>query len=98
MDKNPLNNRFITGFLSGLILPVIISIIVFIVSSDELEAGAYINRIVNRNILTHMISVFVFPNVFLFLIFNRFDKLRSARGILGVTILWAILVFIIKMV
>jgi len=38
----------------------------------------------------------VFPNIFLFLLFIRFDMLKSARGVLGITIFWAVLVFAVK--
>ena len=96
MNKSQGHNSFATGFLAGIILPVIISTIAVVVLSNDMGARAYIERVLNQNILTHLISVCVFPNVFLFLIFNRFDKLRSSKGVLGATILWAIMVFIIK--
>jgi len=38
----------------------------------------------------------VFPNVLIFLLFNRFDMLRASRGVLGITMAWAIVVFIVK--
>jgi hypothetical protein len=38
----------------------------------------------------------VFPNIIIFLIFNRLDMLRAARGVLAVTIIWAVIVFGVK--
>jgi len=95
MNKTPLNNRFLTGFLAGFLLPVFIAIYIF--SRTGMSLKAFIERIISRNILTHVISVCVFLNVIIFLVFNRFDKLSSAKGVLGVTILWTLAVFAIKL-
>ena len=97
MIKEQVSNRFITGFITGLLLPVIVFLIVFIVSKDK-DPGSYLQRILDRNLITNMMSLCVFPNVFAFLIFNRFDKLQSSKGVLGVTIIWALTVFLIKMI
>ena len=97
MIKEQVSNRFITGFITGLALPVIVFLIVFIVSKDK-DPGSYLQRILDRNLITNMMSLCVFPNVFAFLIFNRFDKLQSSKGVLGVTIIWALTVFLIKMI
>ena len=97
MNRYPLNNRFITGFLAGLLLPVIAFIAIYIFSKTGMSIKAFIERIISRNILTHVITLCVFLNLIIFLIFNRFDKLRSAKGVLGVTIIWALAVFAIKL-
>lgn len=90
-------NRFITGFIAGLLLPMVVFFVVYLFTGDELSLKAYAGRILSRNILSHAISLCVFPNVVLFLIFNRSDRLLSARGVLGVTILWAMAVFAVKL-
>jgi len=97
MSNSNFSNRMSTGMLVGLILPIIVFIIVYLFSSDGQSFGSYLDRVGGRNLITHFISLCVFPNVFAFLIFNRFDKLQSSRGVLGITIIWAIVVFIIKM-
>ncbi len=97
MNKAPLNNRFLTGFIAGFMLPVIVFIAIYIFSRTGMSLKAFIERIISRNILIHVISVCVFLNVIIFLVFNRFDKLSSAKGVLGVTILWTLAVFAIKL-
>lgn len=84
------------GAVAGFILPVIIFLIVYIVSSHEKTIAAYAGRIVRANILTHIISLCVFPNIFLFLVTNRLDMLKATKGVLGITIFWAALVFAVK--
>jgi hypothetical protein len=86
----------ITGLISGFIFPLIIGLLIFLFSSGEMSLGSYLARIAESNIITHSITLCVFPNIFIFLKFNRFDMLRAARGILAITIVWAAVVFAVK--
>ncbi|MBS0010072.1 MAG: hypothetical protein KFF49_01595 [Bacteroidales bacterium] len=96
MSRPPLNNRFLTGFVSGLILPLLVFLGVYIFTGDGMSLKAFTERIISRNTLTLMMSLCVFPNGIIFLVFNYFDKLKSAKGVLGITIIWALAVFAIK--
>ncbi|HLN20157.1 MAG TPA: hypothetical protein VK213_03655 [Bacteroidales bacterium] len=87
-----------TGIASGILLPFITGLIIYLFTSAGLSLHAYLLRIAETNIITHAITLCVFPNVAIFFIFNRFDMLRACRGVLGVTIFWAILVFVIKFI
>lgn len=89
-------DKVLIGFISGLILPFIVGLIVYIFSSGGKTLFSYLDKIVNSNILTHSITLCVFPNVLIFLLFNHFDMLRASRGVLAVTIAWAIIVFGVK--
>lgn len=89
-------NRLGTGLISGMILPLVIGLIVYLVSSHGMSPGAYALRLKEAGIITHSISICVFPNIIIFLIFNRLDMLRAVRGTLAITIIWAIMVFTVK--
>ncbi len=89
-------DKQLTGLLSGFLLPFIIGFITFLLSAHQQSLGDYLHRIYISGIVTHAVSLCVFPNVIIFLIFNRFDMLKAARGVLAATIVWAILVFAIK--
>ncbi len=89
-------DRLLTGLVSGFLLPVIIGICIYFFSSGNMSAGSYLSRLRESDIITHSITLCVFPNIFIFLIFNRFDMLHAARGTLAITIIWAILVFGVK--
>lgn len=84
------------GALSGFVAPLLISIVVWLFSQGGSSLPGYLKRIVEADILTHIISLCVFPNIFLFLLFNRLDMLRATRGVLAITIFWAVLVFAVK--
>jgi hypothetical protein len=89
-------DKVYVGAISGFVIPIIIGLCVYLFSADDKTITEYITRIIFANILTHIISLCVFPNIFLFLIFNRLDMLRATKGVLGITIFWAILVFAVK--
>jgi len=89
-------DRIITGLVSGLIFPLIVGIIIYLFTSGHMSPGSYLSRLADSNIITHSITLCVFPNIFIFLIFNRFDMLRASRGILAMTIAWAVIVFGVK--
>ena len=90
------HDKILTGLIPGLVLPFIVGLIVFLFSSSHLTLHSYLARIIESNIMTHAITLCVFPNIIIFLIFNRFDMLRASRGVLGMTIVWAIIVFAVK--
>jgi hypothetical protein len=90
-------DNLITGIIGGVFLPVIVGFIIFAFTAHGRSLIEYLERISDGNIATHAITLCVFPNVFIFLLFNRFDMLRGARGVLAVTIVWAAIVFAIKL-
>lgn len=87
----------LTGFLSGLLLPFIVGFFIYLFSGTSQSLRSFLERLADSDIITHTISLCVFPNIVIFLLFNRFDMLRASRGVLTVTILWAILVFTVKL-
>jgi hypothetical protein len=89
-------DKLITGIVSGLILPFIVGLIIYSVSSGHQSIHTFLLRIADSSIITHSITLCVFPNIIIFLIYNRFDMLRATRGVLAVTIVWAVLVFGVK--
>ena len=89
-------DRVTLGALAGFLAPIIIGLLIYLFSTGDRSLAEYVGRLIYADIVTHIISLCVFPNIFLFLIFNRLDMLRAVRGILGITIFWAILVFALK--
>jgi len=97
MSKIQLKNHFLTGFLAGLLLPLIVFVVIYLFSGDGLSLKEYTLDIARRNVLTHIISLSVLSNLVIFLLFNRFDKLKSSRGVVGITLLWALTVLAIRL-
>lgn len=85
-------DNMLTGILTGLIVPVV-SFLIYVVSFREGEKVIdVLNGFVNRNVLTHVISLSVVPNLLVFFLFLWASKENSARGIIGATIIYALFV------
>jgi hypothetical protein len=91
-------DKLLYGIISGLLLPFITGLIVFLFSSENLTFLEYLVKLFLADIMTHAISLCVFPNILIFFLYMRFDMLRAARGVLGMTIIWAVIVFIVKII
>jgi len=89
-------DKVITGLISGFVLPFIVGTIIWLATSGHQSLHSFLSRIADSKIITHSITLCVFPNIIIFLIFNRFDMLRATRGVLAITIIWAVLVFVVK--
>jgi amino acid permease len=96
MTRTEKYDRVSLGAIAGFLVPLIIGLIVYLFSTGNKSLAEYIKQIIDADVITHTISLCVFPNIFLFLIFNRLDMLRATKGVLGITIFWAVLVFAVK--
>jgi hypothetical protein len=86
----------LTGVVSGLVFPFIIGTAIYLFSSGHQSLHSYLVRIADSSIITHSITLCVFPNILIFMLFNQFDMLRATRGVLAITIVWAVIVFAVK--
>ncbi|MBN1108843.1 MAG: hypothetical protein JXR66_00135 [Bacteroidales bacterium] len=91
-------DKTLTGVLSGIILPLTVALFIFIFAKEDPSPAQWLKRISLAGVWTHIISLCVFPNVIIFFIFNHFDMLRASRGVLGITIVWAVVVLLDKFV
>jgi hypothetical protein len=91
-------DKLIIGIISGLLLPLITAMVVFLFIKGDNTMNSFFDRIAAAGIETNVITLCVFPNVIVFLLFNHFDMLRASRGVLAVTIFWAVIVFGIKFI
>jgi hypothetical protein len=89
-------DRIQTGIISGILIPLIIAFFIFIFSRGNPSLSEWFHRISRAGMETNIITLCVFPNVFIFLLFNHFDMLKASRGVLGITIIWALIVFLVK--
>jgi hypothetical protein len=90
-------DKLIIGIAAGLVLPFLVGLIIYFFSTNGMSLVKYWEHLNRSNIITHSISLCVFPNVLIFLIFDRLDMLNATKGVLAVTIIWALLVFAIKL-
>lgn len=90
-------NSIILGLLLGIFLPILVFILYYFSRFGEIPFFDYVDRLIQAGKLVHVVSLSVFPNLGMFFLFVRTNRLRAARGVLTATVLCGILVFVLKL-
>lgn len=93
------SNRFDNvgiGFLIGFILPVIVFAIVYLIGKNDISIPEYMKSLQQLNVLVKLGSLCVFVNSAVFMGFIKLKYEKTARGILGATIVYAFVILISK--
>jgi hypothetical protein len=90
-------DRFLTGFLPALLLPLIGSYIYYLVFFDYMGLKQFYNHIVSNRLFISVLSIGTILNLGLFFLFYRFEKDQCARGVIGATFIYAFIVLYFKM-
>lgn len=89
MTKKKTFDKFYIGFILGLIFPLI-AVYFFYVFQNFNSFEGFIKEIFEYNVATKVISVCLTANLAIFYFFIHTKKYFSAKGVVGVTILYAI--------
>ena len=84
------------GFLIGFILPVIVFAFVYYVGNREVSLTEYMRSLQELNVFIKLGSLCVFVNSGAFMGMIKLKQEKTARGILGATIIYAFVVLISK--
>ncbi|MBN2635397.1 MAG: hypothetical protein JXR61_03945 [Prolixibacteraceae bacterium] len=93
--KNKLDHTGI-GFLIGFSVPVLVFLIFYLVGNHQVSLADFARGLWKLNALIKLGSLCVFVNSIVFMIFIRMKFEKTARGILGATIMYAFVVLISK--
>ena len=91
--RQPLDSTGI-GFLAGFVVPVLVFLAVFIFGESDVSFNNYVKNLWHLQALIKLGSLCVFANLLVFMGFIKIDYEKSARGVLGATILYALAVLI----
>lgn len=83
------------GIITGLVVPFIVIIGFYMYRGSE-SIDAFFEKIVSVGIFSELVSLCVVPNLLLFFIFMWTNRLRSARGVIGATFIYALIVIVLK--
>ncbi|MCK4663641.1 MAG: hypothetical protein KAT68_12295 [Bacteroidales bacterium] len=89
-------NTLLTGLIFGFIIPVISFFIFYFFKKNNFDFTDFIQHLRNYNILSNLISLCVIPNLIIFFIFIWKNFLYSARGVVMATMIYGIIMIIIK--
>ena len=95
--KNRFDNTGI-GFLIGFLIPLIVFFAVYYLGNRNVSLADYTKSLWQLRVLIKLGSLCVFTNSAVFLAFIHRKYEKTARGILGATIIYAFIVLISKIV
>jgi len=89
-------NKFWLGFLLGVGFPLVSFMLYFLFRFRDLSFSDYLLILIQTGKYVHVISLAVFSNLIPFMFFVRTNRFKSGRGVMAITILFVISVFVMK--
>ena len=98
MNNNPKKfNRFYHGFFGGLLITTLVFAIFSYVNWNRFETwDKYLIFLGYGRMMSSLLSLCAVPNLILFFYFMRTDRYNAGKGLIGITMLTAITVFILR--
>ena len=91
-------DRFLIGWLIGIISPIIVFLIVYEVKYSDMDLMIYIRNVWQMKIFLKILSLCVFPNLGFFFLFYRNKYDMAARGVIMATFMYAFFVMVGKLI
>ncbi len=90
-------NKIQHGLISGVVLPLIVVIMFYIIRySQNTDFSKFLTILKTYDITEKIIALCVMPNLLLFFIFMWTDRNQAARGVIMATMIYTIIVLIMK--
>ena len=96
--KRSKKDRIGVGFAMGILLPFFIFIVIYLIRYPEVRLFDYLSSLWQFDVLLKILSLCVFPNLFLFLLYIRRKMDFAARGVLAATFIYAFIVLASKII
>jgi len=84
------------GILLGIILPLLTFYAIYLFGFPSVNSVTLAEFLKVSELFTRILSLSVIPNVALFFLFVWLNMLNAAKGVLGATMIYAIIVFAMK--
>ena len=95
-EESKVANSIILGVFLGIIIPIIAVIFFNYDVNKNLTVTEFYYSMQDKGIMSSILSLAGIPNLMMFFIFLKLNKIKTVKGIMGATILLAITVFIVK--
>lgn len=90
-------NKLYIGILIGVLLPMLMSFVLYyFLYRGDLSYWPFLNQMIKIGSIGKLLSISVLPNLIVFLIAINKERLLAARGIVTSTILYAIVVIVLR--
>jgi hypothetical protein len=92
-------NRIYTaaGAVAGILFPFVVMFILYHVQYSNVAIQEFLRRLFVSQLFFPVLSICVLPNLILFFIFIWTHRYFSARGVLGATLFYALLVLVFRL-
>lgn len=97
MKSEKINSQLL-GYIAGFALPVISLIVIYFSIYNGQNFFSFFEILWIQGNISRVLSLALLPNLGLFFIFIWTNKLKSAQGVLGVTIALAFIIIILRFV
>ena len=91
-------DKFITGFIGGIIAPVVGFYLYYIALFRQMDLSGFYNTLVSNNTLAAAISLSLLANLALFFVFDKFGKLNGSRGVIAATFIYGFYIVYLKFI
>jgi hypothetical protein len=95
-EESKVANNFILGMVIGILVPLIAVIFFNYSVNKELTLTEFYFSMQEKGIMSGILSLTGIPNLMLFFVFMKLNKLKTVKGIMAATLLLAIIVFVVK--
>ncbi len=85
------------GAIAGLVAPLLILVAVRYFRYSQINFGEFFVEMWNMKLLIKILSLCAFPNLGLFFIFIRTNRMQSAKGVLLATFIYAFVVMFYRL-
>lgn len=89
-------DRFIWGFLPGMVAPIIVLCLIYLLAFNYMSVQNFIKYISKPVILSPALSLGVVLNLFIFFPLIQKNYYNAGRGVIGATILYGVPIIITK--
>jgi len=96
-QKEQFLNSVLLGIIVGILAPALTMVIVWLFR-ENVGFGDFLSQMQYIGSLSKLLSLCVIPNLLFFFIFNWLNKPYSSRGVLFATIVYGLVMLILKFV
>jgi len=97
MHQEKLNSKLL-GYIGGFLLPLLTLVVIFVTMYTGKSFFDFIEISWIQGNISRVLSLALLPNLGLFFIFIWTNKLKSAQGVLGTTIILAFAIIVLRFV
>jgi len=91
-------DRMLIGWIIGTIVPVLIFMITYQLKYSEVDFMKYLKDLWQMKMFLKLLSLCVYSNLGLFFLFYRMKYDLAARGVIMATLMYALLVLVVKLI